>query len=455
MTYSTLVVREARRGLLGRPGRLDGEASVPGDKSISHRALMLGAIARGVTNISGLLNAEDIEATAACLRSLGVDVGPQSAPDPLDAPVLGVCGVGLRGLTAPSGDLYCGNSGTTMRLLLGILAGQSFAARLTGDESLSRRPMDRIARPLGEMGAAVSGRTERCLPPVEVRVGRRLRGRPLRAIHYDSPVASAQVKSAVLLAGLYAEGETSLTEPYQSRDHTERMLAAFGAQVTAGGLTVSVRGGELTACPVSVPGDISSAAFLLVAALLVPGSWVFVQHVGVNPTRTGVLDVLREMGADLEEGERDVWGHEPVAMLTASASRLRGCEIAPELVPRLIDELPVLCVAAAVAEGATRIRGAQELRVKESDRLEAMATELGKMGARITEQPDGLIIEGVERLRGAQVSGRGDHRVAMALAVAGMAARGETVVTDATGVATSFPGFVTTMRRIGADVRIA
>jgi 3-phosphoshikimate 1-carboxyvinyltransferase len=431
---STLIVRQARRPL-------EGEIWVPGDKSISHRALLLSAIARGDTNISGLLNAEDVAATAACLGATGVEIGP------LDAAVVGVRGVGLRGLAPPAGDLNCGNSGTAMRLLLGILAGQGFAARLTGDESLSRRPMDRVARPLIEMGASVTGQGERCLPPVEVRGG------TLRGISHASPVASAQVKSAVLLAGLYADGLTSVTEPYQSRDHTERMLEAFGGNVTTEGLTASVRAGELTGCRVNVPGDVSSAAFPLVAALLVPRSWVFVTHVGVNPTRVGVLDCLRVMGADIEESDREVWSGEPVATLTASSSRLRGCDIGAELVPRLIDELPVLCVAAALAEGTTHISGAQELRVKESDRIEAMATELGEMGARVTEQPDGLVIEGVERLRGAEVSGRGDHRVAMALAVAGAAAEGETIVTEAGGIATSFPGFVTTMRRIGVDIR--
>jgi len=432
---SRLVIRGARASL-------QGAVSVPGDKSISHRALLLGAIARGETTISGLLTAQDIEATADCLRAMGVAVGP------LDAPVVIVSGEGLRRLAPPGRELYCGNSGTTMRLLLGILAGQDFIARLTGDESLSRRPMDRVARPLTEMGAQISGRTERCLPPVEVRGG------ALHVINYQSPIASAQVKSAVLLAGLYADGVTSVTEPYQSRDHTERMLAAFGAEVTTDELTVSVRGGELTGCQVNVPRDISSAAFLLVAGLLVAESQVSVTGVGVNPTRTGMLDAMRAMGADIAESDQQMWGGEPVATLTASASHLRGCEIGAELVPRLIDELPVICVAAALAEGRTHITGAQELRVKESDRLEAMATELSKMGARITERPDGLIVEGVERLRGAQVSGRGDHRMAMALAVAGVVAQGETVITDAGGIATSFPGFVTAMRRIGADVRM-
>ena len=434
MSSSTLIVRQAR-------APLQGAVSVPGNKSISHRALLLGAIARGETNISGLLTANDIEVTADCLRAMGVQVGP------LGAPVVTVYGVGLRGLAPPARELYCGNSGTTMRLLLGILAGQSFIARLTGDESLSRRPMDRVALPLRQMGAEISGRTERCLPPVQVRGG------PLRAIHYTSPVASAQVKSAVLLAGLYAEAVTSVTEPFQSRDHTERMLAAFGAQVRTAGLTSTVPWGELTGCSIVVPGDISSAAFPLVAGILVAESRVSVTKVGVNPTRTGVLEVLRAMGAVVAEGDREAWGGEPVATLTASGSPLRGCDIGAELVPRLIDELPVICVAAALAEGTTHITGAQELRVKESDRLEAMATELSKMGARITEQPDGLIIEGVGRLRGAEVSGRGDHRVAMALAVAGLAAQGETTITDAAEIATSFPGFVTVMRRVGADVR--
>ncbi|UCH36422.1 MAG: 3-phosphoshikimate 1-carboxyvinyltransferase [Armatimonadota bacterium] len=436
MSAAALLVRGAREAL-------SGAVSVPGDKSVSHRALLLGAIACGETTVSGLLHAEDIASTATCLRALGVAIGA------LDAPVVSVRGVGLRGLRRPAHDLDCGNSGTTMRLLLGILAGQDFSVTLSGDESLSRRPMDRVARPVGEMGAEVSGRTERCLPPVTVRGG------SLRGIRYETPVASAQVKSAVLLAGLYAAGATSVTEPYQSRDHTERMLGAFGAKLAREGLTTTVHCGELDGCAVAVPGDISAAAFLLAAGLLVEGSEVSIEDVGVNPTRTGALEALREMGADVTESAEEIRGGEPVAKLTVRGSRLRGCEIGAELVPRLIDELPVLCVAAAVAQGVTRISGAQELRVKESDRLEAMATELGKMGARIEERPDGFEIEGVRRLRGAEVSGRDDHRVAMALAVAGAAAAGETAIAEAGGIATSFPGFVTAMRRIGVDVRAA
>ncbi|HUT74460.1 MAG TPA: 3-phosphoshikimate 1-carboxyvinyltransferase [Armatimonadota bacterium] len=434
MTSSTLIVR-------GASDALHGAVSVPGDKSISHRALLLGAIARGETTIAGLLAAEDIAATAGCLRAMGVDIGP------LDAPVVTVRGVGLRGLAAPAGELHCGNSGTTMRLLLGVLAGQGFAARLSGDESLSRRPMDRIAAPLGRMGAQVSGRTDRCLPPVEVRGGR------LRAIRYDSPVASAQVKSAVLLAGLYVEGETAVSEPFQSRDHTERMLEAFGARVARAGLTAAVRGGELAGCAIAVPGDISSAAFPLAAGLARAGSQVTIAGVGVNPTRAGMLEALQAMGADVVVSAAETRGGEPIAALTARGSRLRGADIEAELVPRLIDELPVLCALAATARGTTRISGAQELRVKESDRLEAMATELGKLGADIEEHADGLTIRGVECLRAAEVNGRGDHRVAMALCVAALAAPGETVISGAAGIATSFPGFVTVMRALGADVR--
>jgi len=435
MSQTTLRVQEARQPL-------QGHVSAPGDKSISHRALLLGAIAGGETRITGLLAADDTTATARCLRALGVGMGE------LDAPAVTVFGVGLRGLRSPQADLDCGNSGTTMRLLMGILAGQDFSARLIGDESLSRRPMDRVAQPLRQMGAEIAGQTERCRPPVAVRGG------ALRGISYVSPVASAQVKSALVLAGLYADGETSVTEPYQSRDHTERMLASFGAQIRTEGLTTAVRGGELTGRSIDVPGDLSAAAFMLVAGLLVGESWVSVARVGVNPTRTGVLDILRAMGADIVTSHEETAGGEPLATVTASGSWLHGGEIGAEIVPRLIDELPVLCVAAAVAEGTTRISGAQELRVKESDRLEAMATELTKMDARVTEQPDGLVIEGVERLRGGEVSGRGDHRVAMALAVAGLVADGETVITDSGGIATSFPGFVTTMRRLGADIRV-
>ncbi|BDG60629.1 3-phosphoshikimate 1-carboxyvinyltransferase [Caldinitratiruptor microaerophilus] len=411
-------------------GPLRGRLTVPGDKSISHRAVILGAIARGTTEITNFLPGGDCLRTVACMEALGAEVERRSPTH------LRVRGRGLDGLREPEDVLDVGNSGTTIRLLTGLLAGQRFFSVLTGDASIRRRPMGRVVRPLTEMGAEIRGRQGGERAPLAVQ------GRALRPVHYRSPVASAQVKSAVLLAGLTCEGETAVTEPAPSRDHTERMLAGFGARVRRQGLTAAVEGRpDLEGQRVDVPGDISSAAFLLVAAALVPGSEVVIEGVGVNPTRTGILDVLAAMGAAVElQNPREAAG-EPVADLyVRSAPGLRGAEIGGELIPRLIDEIPVLAVAACAAEGTTVIRDAAELRVKESDRLAALATELGRLGARVEERPDGLVIHG-GGLRGGRAQAHGDHRLAMALGVAGLVAPEGVEVEGAESVDVSFPGF--------------
>lgn len=414
-------------------GALRGAVRVPGDKSISHRAVLLGAIARGRTRVDGFLRAEDCLATLRCVRALGVDVED-------DGERLVVHGGALR---EPATALDVGNSGTTIRLLTGILAGQPFPSTLTGDASIRRRPMDRIAEPLRRMGARISGRDGGRLAPLTVEGG------GLRAIAYTTPVASAQVKSAILLAALFADGETAVTEPSLSRDHTERMLSGFGVAVARDGLTVRLRGpAQPAAAPVTVPGDISSAAFFLTAAAIVPGSAVTVRGVGLNPTRTGLLDVLRAMGAAVEIANRRDEAGEPAGDVTVRAAALHGTAIGGALIPRLIDELPVLAVAASVADGETVIRDAAELRVKESDRIAALARELGGIGARIEAQPDGLAIRGVPKLRGGRAASGGDHRVAMALAVAGLRAEAPVTVDDTDCIRTSFPGFEETLRAL-------
>ena len=408
---------------------LRGELAVPGDKSISHRAVMLGALAEGETTVTNFLPGEDCLSTVRCFRALGVEV---ENPDPAT-----VCirGRGLAGLREPADVLDAGNSGTTMRLLLGILAGQPFFSVITGDDSLRRRPMGRVTRPLAEMGASLLGRGGGEYAPIAVAGGR------LRGFSYRLPVASAQVKSALLLAGLFADGPVRITEPLPSRDHTERMLAAFGAPVARDGAAVTVARGLLRGMHIVVPGDISSAAFLIVAALITPESDLLLRAVGVNPTRTGLLDVLLRMGAALTVTAGEPSGGEPVADIRVRSSALRGIVVDEALIPRLIDEIPVLAVAAAYAAGETVIRGAAELRVKESDRLATIRAELTRMGADIQETPDGLVIRGTGRLRGGRCRSHGDHRIAMAVAVAGLAASGETLLEDAECIAVSFPGF--------------
>ncbi len=425
----------------GPAAGLQGELTVPGDKSISHRAVILGALADGETHISGFLTAEDCLRTARALQAMGVTI------DHLGEPEMVVHGVGLRGLEDPGEVLDLGNSGTGMRLLMGVLAGQDFAATLTGDESLRRRPMDRVATPLGEMGIRVTGQGERCTPPVTVPGGKP------RAISYHTPMASAQVKSAILLAGLYADECTIVLEPAQSRDHTERMLAAFGAEVTVDGLQISVVGlPKLRGREIVLPGDISSAAFVLVAGLLVPDSHVTIREVLLNPTRAALLGILTRMGADIEISNRRTIGGEERGDVTARSSELTATEVGGDEIPRMLDEVPILALAATQARGRTVIRDAAELRVKESDRLATTTEMLHAFGAQVEERPDGLIIEGPTRLSGATVTSHGDHRIAMTAAIAGLLADGQSTILDAACIETSFPGFGDALRQVGAGV---
>lgn len=422
-------------------GQLSGRIRVPGDKSISHRAVMLGAIAEGTTVVTGLLEGEDVLATIGAFRALGVRIeGP-------DQGRLRIHGVGREGLNPPRHVLDMGNSGTAMRLIAGLLAGQRFGVTLDGDASLRRRPMQRVADPLSAMGARLDtapGGT----PPLTLHGGA-----SLSAIEYRLPVASAQIKSAVLLAGLYARGRTVVEEPAPSRDHTERMLRGFGYAVEVEGPRIAlVGGGRLAASVLEVPGDLSSAAFFLVGAAIVPGSRITLTHVGVNPTRTGVLEILRLMGAGITETRLREVGGEPVADLEVQGGGLRGIEIPERLVPLAIDEFPALFVAAACAEGRTVVRGARELRVKETDRIAVMAAGLRALGIVAEETEDGLVIEG-GRLTGGRVDSGGDHRIAMAFAVAALAARGPVTIDDCKNVDTSFPGFVACAREAGLRIR--
>ena len=418
---------------------LTGELTPPGDKSLSHRAAMFSAIAEGATEITGFLTAADTLNTVRAMQKLGVSVEGAGTARLL------VHGRGLDGLAEPDGVLDLGNSGTGMRLLAGLLAGQNFFSILTGDQYLLTRPMARIVEPLRSMHAVIDGRSGGRFAPLAIRGG----GKGLKALDYTAPVASAQVKSALLLCGLYAEGTTSVTEPHKSRDHTERMLRLFGAEVRDEGLTVSVQGrGHLKSVgTIAIPSDISSAAFFMVAAAIVPGSDILIRNVGVNPTRTGVIDILEKMGADISvENLREQAG-EPVADIRVKHRGLTAVTIAGEAIPRAIDDIPVISVAAACAKGKTIIRDAGELRVKESDRIATMAAELTKMGATVRERPDGMEITGKGTLEGARCESHGDHRVAMAMAVAGLAARGETVVQDTGWIETSFPGFEQMLRQ--------
>ena len=422
-------------------GRLQGAVRVPGDKSISHRSIMLGALAEGVTEIQGFLEGEDALATLQAFRDMGVVIeGPHHGE-------VRVHGVGLHGLKAPADTLYMGNSGTSMRLLMGLLAGQAFDSELIGDASLSRRPMGRVAEPLRGMGARIDTGDEG-RPPVRIHGGQRLQG-----IDYDLPVASAQVKSALLLAGLYADGETRVTEPATTRDHTERMLAGLGYALEREQVSVRLRGGgQLRACELDVPGDISSAAFFLVGASIAADSEVVLSHVGINPTRTGVLGILERMGADIRVENRREAGGEPVADLRVKSATLRGITIPPELVPLAIDEFPALFVAAACAEGETVLRGAEELRVKESDRIQVMADGLATLGVEVETFPDGLRIRG-GRLGGGEVDSHGDHRVAMSFAMAALRAESPITIRDCANVGTSFPGFAELARRAGLGLQ--
>ena len=426
---------------LAQPGgSVNGRIRVPGDKSISHRSIMLGSLADGVTEVQGFLEGEDALATIQAFRDMGVVIeGPHKGR-------VTVHGVGLHGLKAPAGPLYMGNSGTSMRLLSGLLAAQPFDTTLTGDPSLSKRPMNRVAKPLRAMGAVIETGPEG-RPPLTIRGGQKLTG-----MHYEMPMASAQVKSCLLLAGLYAAGETAVTEPAPTRDHTERMLRGFGYPVEVDGATAKVESGhKLTATQIEVPADISSAAFFLVAASIAEGAELVLEHVGINPTRTGVIDILRLMGGDITlENQREVGG-EPVADLRVRSAKLKGIDIPEDLVPLAIDEFPVLFIAAACAEGRTVLRGAEELRVKESDRIQVMADGLQALGVKAEPTPDGIVIHGGP-IGGGEVWAHGDHRIAMSFSVASLRASAPIRIHDCANVATSFPNFLALAEQVGIRV---
>lgn len=421
--------------------RLRGEITIPGDKSISHRAVMFGSLARGTTTITHFLNGADCLATINCFRQMGISIEQEQER------VL-VHGKGLWGLTAPSAQLYTGNSGTTTRLLSGILSGQSFTSVMSGDESLNTRPMNRIIVPLSQMGANITSIHEDGCAPL------RISPKSLHGISYHSPVASAQVKSAILLAGLYAEGETSVTEPALSRNHTELMLSEFGASIRSsiqenGTATAVIQPcDELYAQSICVPGDISSAAYFIAAALLVPDAELLIKNVGINPTRAGFLEVCRTMGADITLLNESAEGGEPHADLLVKSSNLKGTTIQGNLIPTLIDEIPMIAVMAAFAEGTTVIQDAAELKVKETNRIDTVTCNLKTMGAKITPTEDGMIIEGGAGLNGAEIKSFLDHRIAMAFSIAGLASQGETIIQESQCVDVSYPSFFSTLEEI-------
>ena len=420
-------------------GKLRGEITVPGDKSISHRSVMLGSIAKGDTRISGFLTGEDCLSTIDCFKKLGIDIEVNGTD-------VTVHGKGLKGLSAPAETLDVGNSGTTLRLMSGILSAQPFTTRLTGDSSIQKRPMGRVASPLGLMGAKITSENEKMTAPLTIE-GQRLHG-----IDYTLPVASAQVKSALILAGLYADGETRITEPEATRDHTEIMLNYLGADIRKEGDTIVVRpAAELTGKDITVPGDISSAAYFIAAALISKDSEVLIKNVGVNPTRTGIITAFKAMGGNIElTNERTVCG-EPVADILVRSSRLHGVVIKGAIIPKLIDEIPVIAAAACYASGETVIADAAELRVKESDRIKTMAAELGRMGATVIQTNDGMIILGGIPLHGAVCESYNDHRVAMSVAVAALGAKGETQIKDCGCVDISFPGYFDALMSLRED----
>lgn len=408
---------------------LKGELFVPGDKSISHRSIMLGAIANGVTTVRGFLRGEDNLSTMHAFQAMGVKIDD-------DGETIAIHGRGLHGLQEPGNVLDCGNSGTTIRLITGLLSGQSFFSVVTGDQYLRKRPMKRVVEPLARMGARILGRNQGSLAPLAIN------GTELHAMEYHSPVSSAQIKSSIMLAGLYADGETTVREPSLSRDHSERMFSLFGASLNCFENGVTVRGGaELNAQEVTVPGDISSAAFFIVAALITPNSEIIIRNVGINPTRTGVIDILKGMGGQIDLLDQRELSGEPVADIFVRYSRLKGITISGSVVPRAIDEFPVVCVAAACAEGITYIRDAKELRVKETDRITAMANNLRTLGVTVTETDDGMDITGSECIAGGQVDSFGDHRIAMSMSVVSLVASANISIQNIDCVATSFPSF--------------
>ncbi|MDE3839395.1 3-phosphoshikimate 1-carboxyvinyltransferase [Bacillus methanolicus] len=408
---------------------LKGTVKVPGDKSISHRSVMFGAIANGTTSVTNFLLGEDCLSTIACFRKLGVTIEQTGNQ-------LQIFGNGFDGLKEPVDVLDVGNSGTTIRLLLGILAGRPFHATLIGDESIGRRPMTRVTRPLAMMGADIDGRSSGEFTPLSIRGGN------LTGIDYQLPVASAQVKSSILLAGLQAEGTTTVVEPSKSRDHTERMIRRFGGEVEENGLTIRLKGSQsLTASKVEVPGDISSAAFFLAAAAITPNSELFLKDVGLNPTRTGMIDVLKEMGADITVMPKDSDGFEPSGDIIIKTSNLKGVEIKGDILPRLIDEIPIIALLATQAEGTTVIKDAHELKVKETNRIDTVVGELSKLGASIEATDDGMIIHGTSNLKGGIVSSHGDHRIGMMLAVAALICKEEVFLERDEAISVSYPGF--------------
>jgi len=416
--------------VIERKGGLKGEVTVPGDKSISHRAVIIGSLAKGKTRIIEPSRGDDNLRTLNAFRMMGIEVDEPKVDQ------LIINGRGLYGLTEPEDVIDAGNSGTTVRLLTGLLTGQRFFSVITGDRYLRKRPMKRVVEPLSSMGAKIWGRENGNFAPLAIN------GTRLNPIDYVSPIASAQVKSAILLAGLYADGVTKITEPSLSRDHTERMLRFFGANLKRKANSVSIAGGSnLEGRELEIPGDISSAAFFIVAALIIPNSEVFLKRVGVNPSRTGILEVLKKMGANIQLlNEYETWG-EPVADILVKTSRLKGTKIDGDLIPKTIDELPILSLAASVAEGDTVIKDAKELRVKETDRIKAVASELKKFGAEVEEFDDGMRISGKDKLMGCNCQSFGDHRIAMSLIIAGLMASGKTVVEDTSCIGTSFPEF--------------
>lgn len=420
---------------------LQGTIVIPGDKSISHRSVMFGAIAHGKTTIKGFLPGADCLSTISCFREMGVSITQNG--DEVE-----VIGTGIEGLQEAEHVLDVGNSGTTIRLLLGILANTNLHFCLQGDHSIGKRPMKRVTKPLSLMGAVIDGREDGTYTPLTVRGGN------LQAIDYISPIASAQVKSAILLAGLGARGVTSVTEPHVSRDHTERMLQAFGVQVKRDGTKVSIGGGQqLIGTNIHVPGDISSAAFFLVGGAITPNSKLTLQNVGMNPTRTGIIDVLIKMGAKLTIEQYDIDAVEPAANLTIETSKLKGVEIGGDMIPRLIDEIPIIALAATQAEGVTIIKDAHELKVKETNRIDTVVEELTKLGARIEATNDGMIIYGKTSLKGNTVNSHGDHRIGMMLAIAGCIANGETLIVDAEAVGVSYPRFFEEIEKLKLETR--
>lgn len=422
-----------------RSAPLRGELAVPGDKSISHRAVMLGALAKGTTSVTNFLKGADCLSTISCFEKMGIEI------EQLPSEIL-IHGKGLHGLKAPETILDAGNSGTTTRLLSGILAGQTFCTTLTGDASIQKRPMTRIITPLSQMGGKIESISGNGCAPLKIT------GHPLKPIHYLSPVSSAQVKSCVLLAGMYADGITRVTEPYLSRNHSELMLRSFGADVTSEGTTAAITGNPvLEGQKVVVPGDISSAAYFIAAGLLIPGSEILIKDVGINPTRDGILKVCADMGADIQLLNKREYGKEPVADILVKHSELKATVIEGALIPTLIDELPMLAVMAAFAQGTTVIRDAQELKVKESNRLDIIVQHLSAMGADIIPTEGGMEIHGGKPLKGAVLDSYMDHRIAMSFAVAGMAADGETEILNASCVDISYPEFYRDMAAISAS----